>query len=214
MHSENADQKIRSILSKILEEYDLGLRTPSILSLRMDDFLKDIDVDRFLFLKVLAGLKSKKLITTFLLRKGSKVRSEHDDKQDFDTCGIGLGVDFRNKAEQYLNELSKEAGNNSTLILYLDEKGNFWHGDKEKVCYPIEATSARFKLLKYLIENKSNQETTIIATYLGKKAQNIRTEIGKINKNIFNYLGLDDVIINDRGLGYEINPKYKIKIIK
>jgi len=216
MHSENAGQKIRLILSKIIEEYDLGLLTSSVLSLRMDGFLKDVGVDRFLFLKVLAGLKTRGLVTSFLLRKGSKVRSEHDDKQDFDTCGIGLGIDFRNRAEQYLSELSKEGSNKNSLILYLDEKGNFWHGNnKEDFCYKMGKDTIPHKILRFLVESDGLQNTEKIASILGnKKKKTVMNDIGEMRAKIKLNLQLDDVIKNERPDGYCIDPKYKIVITK
>lgn len=109
----------------------------------------------------------------------------------------------------------KDASSSTSSILYYDNYGNFWHGDKSKFCYPIGSTSSRFLILKYLFENKGFQTTADISAVVGgKDKQSIRTEIRKIKANIQKYLGLDDILLSKKESGYGINPKYKVVLDK
>ncbi len=208
-------EKVKIILKKLLEEYVLSAKKTGTISLQMDKFFTDTDLDRFDFLKVLETLKERKLVTSFLIRKGSKVRHASDDKQDFDTCGIAVTSDFQKGVEVYIKEISVDSGKTSGFIIYFDTEGNLWHTDKSEFCYPIEKDSARLKFIRFLIENKGYQDTSKLADILNKKSQDVRIEKSKINAMIKKFLDLPNFIENGGNLGgYGINPKYEILVSK
>lgn len=214
-HLNSTKEKIQILLEKLLDEYNLGSKKDNVISLQMDNFLSDTNFDRVFFLKVLTNLKERRVVTSFLLRKGSKVRHSSDDKQDFDTCGIAISENFEKDIEKYLKEISVDLANSSSFRICLDTNGNLWHTDINKFCYPIEKGSARLKFIKYLIENKGYQDTSKLADILNKKDQDVRTEKSKINKMVKNFLDLPDFIKNGGNLGgYGINPEYKTMISK
>lgn len=94
-----------------------------------------------------------------------------------------------------------------TVVLYLDQDGNFWMTPKDRLCYTLKRN--RLKILTYLVDNRGYQQTREIAEYLGSNnLQNVRSEIGKIRKNIKAFLQLDNVI--ESNIGYRINPQYKV----
>lgn len=200
----NANRKIELVLSKILEQYYLGTKNNDIIILNLGNIVKDINIEYAEVLTILTHLNDKGVI-----------RHVHHQFEKFfkdgkfdDDCYITVSKDFRKKAENYIKELSGE-NIKSGLIIYLDENGNLWHGDKSKHCYPMSVRGYRMKIVKFLVENKGVQKTSFIASSLEKKDQNIRSEIGKIRKKIHNLLGLDDVIEHTQN-GYMINQKYKI----
>ncbi len=97
--------------------------------------------------------------------------------------------------------------------LFIDDAGNFWLEPKAILCYPMGAKSERFKILRYLVDNKDFQDTQTIADYLGdKNTQGVRTEIGKIRDNITKFLKIDgdEIIESKKDSGYRINPAYKV----
>jgi hypothetical protein len=117
----------------------------------------------------------------------------------------------QDKFSKLFNDLKvEEASSNlqkGVVAVYLDSDGNFWMTPKEKLCYALKGN--RLKILTYLVDNQGYQQTRDIADYLGnEKLQNVRSEIGKMKKNIKKFLQLDDVI--ESGVGYRINPEYKI----
>ena len=86
---------------------------------------------------------------------------------------------------------SRKRTKNSSLELYLNAVGDLWREPKSKYCYPIGETSERHKIVRFLIKNKGYQKTRAISDAVdGKSEQSIRTEIGKIRKNISKYLGV------------------------
>jgi hypothetical protein len=146
----------------------------------------------------------------------------------YEECVIKMPDDFFQKAEIYLARPSDKTETKSVngLILYFDQNGNLWHGNKDKNCYPMSKNSERFFIFEYLVDNKGFQNTESITTDVNAKlsgkrnskkekkqktSQNVRTEIGKMRRIISNKLDIDDLILtggNDNGYG--LNPKYKI----
>lgn len=209
--SSSAEQKLRLILAKLLDEHRLGAVSATSISLRTEQFLADTDIDRFQFLKILANFQERKLITSFMIRKGGKVRHPSDDRQDFDTCGIGLGVNFKEKADEYLAELSLRNNPDMGLTLHLDKTGILWHSVKDRYFYPMAATKDRLAIMRYLIQSTGYQSTNSIASALGgKKSQDVRTSIAKMRERIKHLLKIDDLIEGKKDYGYQINTKYKI----
>lgn len=212
---DNTREKVKIILKKLLEEFVLGAKKSGTINLQMDKFFTNTGLDRFDFLKVLETLKERNLVTSFLIRKGSKVRHASDDKQDFDTCGIAVTPDFQKGVEVYIKDISIDSIDTSNFVLKFDTEGNLWHTDKSKFCYSIEKGSARLKFIKYLIENKGYQDTLKLADILNKKSQDVRIEKSKINAMIKKFLDLTDFIENGGNVGgYGINPKYKVLVSK
>lgn len=214
-HLSSKREKVKITLEKILEEYILSAKKSGTISLQAEDFFSGTTLNRFDLLKVLANLKERNLIISILLRKGSKVRHEADDKQDFDTCGIAVTSDFQKGVEAYIKEISVDSGKTSGFTIYFDTEGNLWHTDKSEFCYPIEKDSARLKFIRFLIENKGYQDTSKLADILNKKSQDVRIEKSKINAMIKKFLDLPNFIENGGNLGgYGINPKYEVLVSK
>jgi hypothetical protein len=206
-------EKVKIILKKLLEEYILSAKKSGTISLQMDQFFSDTNLDRFDFLKVLANLKERNLVTSFLLRKGPKVRHEANDKQDFDTCGIAVTSNFHKGVEKYIGELSENSTKETGLILYLDKNGDLWHGNKNNNCYKMGKDTIPYKIIRFLAENNGLQNTEVIASMLGdKKKRAVMNDIGEMRAKIKHQLQLDDVILNEKPFGYHIDPKYKIVI--
>jgi len=102
-------------------------------------------------------------------------------------------------------------------ILYLNDAGDLWREPKSKYCYPMGENSDRYKIVRYLASNNGYQQTLTISSALdGKNEQSIRTEIGKIRRNITKFLRIKDegIIEGKKESGYRINPKYKIILKK
>lgn len=229
--SSQSNKKLKVVLQNLLDEHLLGRSKEDILSMvKVDTLLEGSDLDFPHFKKVLENLKEKKIVSYYSLW-GEKVKAEEkyepseftdlfgfpsNPNSEMEYCDLKLPKNFREKAQMYIAELTDRNEQQlpiSGLILYLDNYGNLWHGDKEKNCYPMDAKSGRFFIFKYLVDNKGFQETAAISSALGgKNTQNVRTEIGKIRSNISKYLGIDgkDLIEVKDGSGYRINPKYQI----
>ena len=113
-----------------------------------------------------------------------------------------------------INVSSKAKKEKTYPTLYLNTDGDLWKDPKDKFCYRMGQKSDRYKILRYLAENKGYQNTDVIAYSLeGKNEQVIRTEIGKIKEKVSHFLGMKnmDLIESKKGSGYRINPKYHIK---
>lgn len=178
-----SNKKIKLVLNKLLDEYNLGPNKTAelVLDFRDNLFFSGLGINRYDFLKIIEKLKEKEILSFYGIRKDTKIRHPKDDKQDFNICAIAIPLDFKLKTEDYLKELSNNNENlQSGLILYLEENGNLWHGNKSQNCYPMSTRGYRMKIIKFLVENKGVQETSFIASSLEKKEQNIRSEIGKI----------------------------------
>ncbi len=102
---------------------------------------------------------------------------------------------------------------NQEKVLYLNNVGELYREPKTKYCYPMNEKSNRYKVIRFLTDNKGYQITKVIAGESGYKSeQTTRTEIGKIRNNIKKYLKIDgkDLLQGKKESGYRINPKYKI----
>ncbi|MFZ2252807.1 MAG: hypothetical protein WAW13_01380 [Minisyncoccia bacterium] len=195
----NANEKIKLILVKILEEYDLG---DGIDDIRIDseNFLVETGIDQNQFTRILSNLEKNYVIDSF--------------SSNGTNYSITPLSHFRSRAEDYIQRLGVPSLKQTPgSILYL-KGGDLWHGDKEDFCYPMSATKDRLAMVKFMTENNGYQTTKSIASALGKTEQNVRTEIAKIKAKIKHHLGIDDLIESSKGQGYRINPKYKITIIK
>lgn len=97
-------------------------------------------------------------------------------------------------------------------VLHLNSVGDLWREPKEKFCYPMDETSERHKIVRYLATHNGYQKTSDVALALERGEQSIRREIGKIRNNIKKYLELDGakVIEGRKESGYRIGPQYKI----
>ena len=195
----NANEKIKLILVKILEEYDLG---DGIDDLRIDseNFLAETGIDQNQFTRILSNLEKNYVIDHF--------------SSNGSAYSISPLNHFKSRAEDYIKRLGEVTVKVTPgSILYL-KGGDLWHGDKEDFCYSMSATKDRLTMVKIMIENEGYQTTKSIASALGKTEQNVRTEIAKIKAKIKHHLDLDDLIESSKGQGYRINPKYKITIVK
>lgn len=202
----NANQKVKLILSKILEEYDLGAGIGPI-RLETEHFLLGTGIDNDQLKRMLERLEKDFVLESFVM----------DGRGGDPVCFLKPLNHFKSRAEDYIERLSEGEVSSKPIansILYLDKVGNLWHGDKEHFCYSMAATRNRLAIVKSMTENKGYQTTKSIASALDKKDQNVRTEINKIRKKIKHHLGLDDLIESQPGLGYRINPKYIITIVK
>lgn len=203
--AQNANQKVKLILDKILEEYELGAGVGD-LRLETKHFLKETGVDDDQFTRILRRLEKDFILESFVV---------HGNGADL-VCLLKPLNHFKSRIEDYIERLGVDKAPKSNLgfILYL-KGGDLSHGNEEdNLCYPMSATKDRLAMVKFMIENEGYQTTESIALALGKTEQNVRTEIAKIRAKIEHHLDLDDLIESEKGLGYRINPKYKITIIK
>ena len=195
----NANQKVKLILSKLVDEYDLG-NGNSDLRLETKHFLVGTGIDNDQFRRILERLKKD-----FILEKFNMQGDLGDP-----TCFIRPMNHFKSRAEDYIERLEVPLEPASGFFLYLD-KSNFWHTDKKKYCYPMGNKGGRLAILKYLAENKGLQPTKEIASFLGgKTTKRVMDEIGKMRAEIKHHLKLSDVVENSKPDGYYINPKYTI----
>ena len=143
-----------------------------------------------------------------------KFRADHLHPSPFDRLNV---VAFK-AITQTINNLlmqtvdfNAEKKTNDTK-LFLNQNGELHREPKTKYCYEIGEGSDRYKIVKFLASSGYKQ-TQVIADELGNKnIQTLRTEIGKINLNVKNKLGLSDFIDGKKGSGYRLNPKYKVAL--
>jgi hypothetical protein len=172
--------------------------------------------------KYFSGSKSFKEYNPFIFEE-YKLSAEQDIKSlEFSRKGLSeekwlsdllkvFKKDISETISFFSTKEKKEVNLENTSVLYIDNNGNFWHGDKTKFCYPMGVKGKRFMILSYLAENRGIQLTKNISDFVGhNKTQNTRNEIGKIENNIQKFLGLGDVIVSKKDSGYGINSKYKI----
>ncbi|HIG96488.1 TPA: hypothetical protein HA249_06420 [Candidatus Woesearchaeota archaeon] len=118
---------------------------------------------------------------------------------------------FTQLYEEFKKVAITNAASNKGILLYLDREGGFWLDPKEEFCYLMDRDSERLKILTYLVDNEGYRLTDEVAEYIGgKNKQNVRSEIGKIKRNIKTFLQLNDVIQSKPSSGYRINPVYKV----
>lgn len=119
---------------------------------------------------------------------------------------------YRKRSEkEKIDEIKLKKPLNYTL--HLNNFGDLWRDPKDKYNYPMAEEGERLKILKFLVENQANKfiKTEIIASSLGKTPQYIRTELGKMKRNIKNRLRLKEGVIESKqNSGYRINPNTKI----
>lgn len=97
--------------------------------------------------------------------------------------------------------------------LYLNQVGELYREPKDRYCYPMGEKSNRRQIVRFLATNRGYQLTEFISMELGIESEKtIRTEIGKIRKNIEKYLKIKckDFLQGKKESGYRINPKYKV----
>ena len=107
-----------------------------------------------------------------------------------------------------------KTGKGKVTILILDRYGNLYKENEKQRCYPIEATSGRYKIVKFLAENSGFQAVLNIREASGSKDnKTVRGEIIKIRGNVRKNLGLNgkEFIEGKKGSGYRIGTKFKIK---
>lgn len=98
--------------------------------------------------------------------------------------------------------------------LNLSPTGDLWREPKNKHCYAMMEAKERLNIVRLLATNQTDTYlvTQNLATGLGKNAQYIRSEIGKINRITKVRLGLK-LIESKQGSGYRLYPNIKIKIL-
>ncbi len=198
----NANQKVKLILEKIVEEYDLGNGSGDI-TLGSHHFLKDTGIDTNQFLRILRNLEQNHILESFKVHANART-----DDGDL-VCFLKPLNHFKSRAEDYIERLEVPVESAPGFFLYLD-KSNFWHTDKKKYSYPMNNAPGRLAILKYLAENKGVQPTKEIASFLGRTTKRIMNDVGKIRAEIKEHLKLPDVIENSKPDGYYINPKYTV----
>lgn len=212
----NADKKIKIILLKLLEEYELGaFIAGGDIRINTRHFLTETGIDENQFIAILKTLESKAVISSFLIH-----RNDYEDNKlggpDL-ICFIKISRLFKARVEDYFDTLSEGEPVEKIApgsIVYLTESGDLWHGDREQFCYSMRQMKERLSIVKYLIKHKGYQSTRSLAENFGKDEQGIRTTINKIQTQINTHLDIPDLIENNPGPGYRINPKYQIKETK
>ncbi len=121
-----------------------------------------------------------------------------------------LCIEYGGQAEQ--SKVSRQTTKADKMILHLNSAGDLWRDPKDKHCYPMSENSDRYKIVRYLVQNRGYQQTSSISQEIGgKNEQVIRTEIQKINSNFKNHFGIKigKLIEGKKDSGYKIN--YSIK---
>lgn len=213
----DAKEKIKIILEKLLHYYYLDEINPSRLSVKSDFLTSGTNIDKYQLSRILNHLEKRGIIDN-IVKKLDGIVYANSETDKFSLVEMDIPKTFVARVEDYLEILSEEIPKSNKnrqvgFIIYLNENGELWHGDRNNFCYPMASSKGRFEIIKFLVENKGVQETSFIASSLEKKNQNIRSEIGKIRSKIKSLLKLDDVIENKQN-GYRINPKYKIIFTK
>ncbi len=212
--TKRANEKIKIILEKILSGYSLSGLLHRSIEYPVNNLLKGVDITTAELELILERLEREDV-----LENVEDLDQEIELPED-QTYRIYFSDDFVKTAETYLNSLNKIGNkfNEKTgeIMLYLEKDGRLWHGDKEKCFYKMDSSKARMKTLKYLIENNEGDfiPTRVMANDLKKEAQNLRSELGKINSKVKNLLQIDNLIENIKGDGYRIDSKYKIIILE
>lgn len=239
--SKQIDLKNRVLAQKLIDDFqERGRNSQEDWLITHDDFLNYLNKELFEYLetdysgliKILEALKMHGVIFQYecLDTKGAIKKSKLENYRTtgfsvdripkHGECVIRVTGDFIKSTEAYLassRSSATEIETSAGLILYLDQNGNLWHGNKSENCYSMKKSSGRFFIFKYLVDNQGYQDTEIITSKLNakfpkqKKSQNVRTEIGKMRTLISNKLDIDDLILtgnNDNGYG--LSSKYKI----
>jgi hypothetical protein len=213
-----ASKKIKRILVKLLDEYSLGAKNSLKIIIRPDMFLADTDIDKHQFLRILTNLDERGVISNLVTKIKGFIHDPYQSMDhEFDLCEITLPKTFVARAEDYIEILSGDDKYEKTepgSIIYFTESGDLWHGDKDQFCYSMRQTKERLAIVDYLIKNKGYNKTKDLAGFFGKTQQGVRTTINKIQSQIKIHLDIEDLIENEPGPGYRINPKYQIKKIK
>ena len=146
-----------------------------------------------------------------------EVKKDEEEFMDGYDSSFLVKLNHKNFEELYENLSDKTQStsekNENKIHIFYDDVGNFWLEPKKVLCYSMGAKSDRYKILRYLVDNKGYQDTTSISGFLGTKSdQSVRTEIGKIKMNITKYLKIDgeEIIESKKDSGYRINPAFKI----
>jgi len=106
-------------------------------------------------------------------------------------------------------------GKGDATKLFLNKVGDLWRKPKDKYCYQMDEDSDRHKIIRYLATNNGFQRTKSISSALNNKSvKSIRTDVGKIRKNIKKFLKLEGnkVLGSKKGSGYRIEPLHTIVI--
>lgn len=212
---DKANKKIKLILEKILEEYELGISASGDIKLETRHFLRETGIDNNQFISILRTLKSKAII-----EKCKVHRNAYEDNFPGNpnlVCVIRIDSYFKALAQEYIEFLSESEAFEKTTsgsIIYLTDSGDLWHGVKEHFCYPMKQAKQRLEIIRYLVRNKGYQKTKSLAMAFDKEEQHIRTTINKIEAQIKKHLDIGDLVENRPGSGYRINPKYEIRETK
>ncbi|MEI6480303.1 MAG: hypothetical protein WCO12_02160 [bacterium] len=214
-HTEDdSNQKIKIILVKLLGEHRLGTKSDTEITLTVDAFLLNTGVNTVQLKKIIGHLIEKGIVASLFTKVPGVVGLHDYFSENFNIWNVKVPKTFRLRAEDYIEYLDGQSGYkpDAGSILYLDGVGNFWHGEKEgNFCYSMDTTKRPFAIIKYLANNDGYQRTKDLASFLGvEKAHDVMIDIGKIKSKINSDMKLSDVIENEPGLGYRINPKYKI----
>ncbi len=202
----DANAKISIVLNNLLQTHLLGAETVRHIEVKADDLLSE-GVSGADLIRIMDNLKEKGLIEKYEFWSGKD--AEYEEEPDYDIYNIWFSSYFRERASELVSEIGL-TNNGTSTILYLDKNGDLWHGDKSKLCYHIGEDSERLKILTYLVDNVGLQRTEDISEYLGgKDLKNVRSEIGKIKKNIDHFLKVD-IIESKSSSGYGIKSPYKV----
>ncbi len=105
---------------------------------------------------------------------------------------------------------------NRIVGLFLSATKGLYLKDNPKKCYPIDAKSDRYALIKYFANNKGLHETSDLSRLLsGKNKTVLRSEIGNIRRMIKKHLSITDkdIIMGKKNSGYGLSEKYRIEIV-
>ncbi|MBI2612806.1 hypothetical protein HYW59_03300 [Candidatus Kaiserbacteria bacterium] len=209
----DASKKLLAILAVLQNEFELGYIPFDYVYFDAAALEKVAQLNHLQIRRVLEQFMQQGLITRRIFH--SREDAAEEDMYQEDTWAIQFPTDFLSRAKEYEEKVfgEKKLISPPGTHLYIDKDGNFWCEPKGKLCYAMEATSDRFRILSHLVENDGYRMTGEIAERLERKnKQQVRTEIAKIRKNIKKFLKIDggEVIQGKKDSGYRINPAYKV----
>jgi len=159
--------------------------------------------------------KQKQLndVTLYLSELKEKTRKSKKDNEVKKPPATKIEITSMPKLQIKKPESKKKQIKETTL--YLNQNGDLYREPKDKHCYPMGQKSNRYRIIRFIATNRGYHPTKFISMELSiKNEKTVRTEIGKMRKNIEKYLKIDgkDFLQGKKESGYRINPKYKIII--
>jgi hypothetical protein len=124
-----ANEKIKNILQKLLDEHLLGSEQSTSFHILSEDLIGDTGVRERDLDSIFDHLGEKQIILDCWFPENETVNE----------YTIFCPPDFRQRANEYLSQFTTKKTDNKILI-YLEADGTLWHGDKEKCACQLDSS--------------------------------------------------------------------------